>query len=472
MSLFDADDYLVLAAPPSDPPVEAQPLALVDEDVIAEREAALVEATNPDPEAGEPEVVDERIVEPPPAEPVPAEPVPAEPVLAEPVPAEPVLAEPVPAEPVLAEPVPPVAAAAEVPVARAPSVDALWAAVRFQGDAVAALRSAERAPVHAYLLLGPAGAGPRAAARAFASALLCPRGGCGDCDACRRAMAEQHPDLVVVEREGASISVEQAREIIRLALRSPVEGSRKVLVLVDFHLVQQAGPTLLKIIEEPPASTVFVILAEHLPPELVTIASRCVRIDFRGLGADEITAVLVDEGAAPDRAAKAATAAAGNLDRARLLAADDRLAQRVEFWQSVARRLDGTGAAAAALATEAVALLDAAAVGPLEARHKAELAAFEARVEATGQRGAAGQRKDLQDRHRRELKRLRDDELRFGLSILQRELLVLLAGADPVLARRAGQGLDAVSAAAQHLERNPSVPLLLQALFLKLHPPR
>ncbi len=356
---------------------------------------------------------------------------------------------------------------------RRPSVDALWAPVRFQEGAVAALRGAERAPTHAYLLLGPAGAGPRAAARAFATALLCPSGGCGVCATCVRTMAEQHPDLVVVEREGPSISVDQAREIIRLALRSPVEGARKVLVLVDFHLVQQAGPTLLKIIEEPPASTVFVVLAEHLPPELVTIASRCVRVDFRGLRPEEIITVLVDEGATPERAAKAAASSAGNLDRARLLVTDDRLAQRVEFWQSVPRRLDGTGAAASSLAAEAVALLDAAAVGPLEARHQAELAAFEARLEATGQqRGSAGQRKELQDRHRRELKRLRDDELRLGLSILQREQLARMAGDDAVMARRAGQGLDAVTAATQHLERNPSVPLLLQALFLKLHPPR
>ena len=67
---------------------------------------------------------------------------------------------------------------------------------------------------------------------------------------CVRAVAGLHPDLLTVEREGASINVEQAREIIRLAMRSPLEGTRKVLVLVDFHLVMNAGPTLLKVIED------------------------------------------------------------------------------------------------------------------------------------------------------------------------------------------------------------------------------
>src|SRR5207244_6238029 len=60
-------------------------------------------------------------------------------------------------------------------------------------------------------------------------------------------------DLVVVERTGPFISVDQAREIVRQASLSPVEGGRKVLLLVDFHLVQNAAPMLLKIIEEPPA---------------------------------------------------------------------------------------------------------------------------------------------------------------------------------------------------------------------------
>src|ERR1700733_14877896 len=158
----------------------------------------------------------------------------------------------------------------------------LYAGVVGQHKALASLRAAALRPVHAYLFVGPPGTGKAAAATSFAAALLCPNtpGGDGRCETCRRVLAGVHPDVINIEREGPAISIQVARQVTTLAATSPVEGDRKVLVLHDFHLVQAAGPALLKTVEEPPASTVFVILAEHVPPELITIASRCVRIDF------------------------------------------------------------------------------------------------------------------------------------------------------------------------------------------------
>jgi DNA polymerase-3 subunit delta' len=336
-----------------------------------------------------------------------------------------------------------------------------------QERAVAQLRAAARSPVHAYLLVGPPGGGKRPAARAFAAALLCPRGGCGECDVCRRVLADVHPDAVVVEREGAYISVAQAREIQRLALRSPNEGHRKVLTLVDFHLVREAAPTLLKIVEEPPASTVFVILAEHVPPELVTIASRCVRIDFGRLAPGELRVALAAEGVDAEVAARVAAAADGRLDRARLLASDPEFESRRRAWQSVPSRLDGTGATVWGLAAELVELLGSAAVGPLEARHAEERAALEARIERSGERGAG--RRLLVERHRRELRRLRADELRYGLA-------TLAAAYRDALSRGTGDAraclasLEALQAASEAIVRNPSEILFLQALLLRLTP--
>jgi DNA polymerase-3 subunit delta' len=338
-----------------------------------------------------------------------------------------------------------------------------------QAAAVAQLEAAARSPVHAYLFVGPPGGGKRPAARAFAAALLCPRGGCGECDVCVRVLAEVHPDVVVVEREGASISVPQAQEIRRLAVRTPNEGKRKVLVLVDFHLVREAGPTLLKIVEEPPPSTVFVILAEHVPPELVTIASRCVRIDFGRLLPGELVRALVAEGVNPALAERVAVAAEGRLDRARLLAVDPDFERRRHVWQSLISRLDGTGATVALLANELVQLLGSAAVGPLEARHAEERAAVEARIERSGERGAG--RKQLQDRHRRELRRLRADELRYGLALIAAVYRDALAtGAAPGAARGYLQSLEAIQAASEAIVRNPSELLFLQALLLRLTP--
>jgi DNA polymerase III subunit delta' len=342
--------------------------------------------------------------------------------------------------------------------------ESLWDGVVAQPAAVSLLRSAAMAPVHAYLLVGPPGSGKRAAARAFAASLLCPHGGCNRCDVCARCLAEIHPDLVVVEREGASISVDQAREIVRLAMRSPLEGRRKVLVLVDFHLVTNAAPTVLKILEEPPESTVFAVLAEHLPPDFVTIASRCVEVPFAALSEATITNVLVAEGIDLSTAQRAAASAACRLDRARLLVHDTNVEQRASFWRTAASRLDGSGAAAAVCAAEALALVDAAAVGPLEARQAEELATLESRLEITGTRGAVGARKDLADRHKRELKRLRDDELRVGLAILARTYRDAALLGQP----GAGAAAELILHRSVELARNPNLSLFLMAMFAAL----
>jgi DNA polymerase III subunit delta' len=327
------------------------------------------------------------------------------------------------------------------------------------------LKAAAKQPVHAYLFVGPPGTGKRQAARAFAATLLCEAGGEDDCVTCGLVLDERHPDFVVVEREGASIRVGQARDIIRLAARSPVEGDRKVLLLTDFHLVEEAGPALLKTIEEPPASTIFVILAEQVPPELVTIASRCVRIDFPPLSADAIANALVADGIDTAAAAAAAASAGGRLDRARLLASDAGFVARRDAWLAVPSRLDGTGAAVAKVVDELVALLDES-VAPLKVRQQEEVAVLEERMERYGEKGSAA--KELEDRHRRELRRLRTDELRWGLSLLAgvyRDRAVESTG--PSL-RAATSALEALATAGEELIRNPNETLQMQALLLRL----
>ena len=341
----------------------------------------------------------------------------------------------------------------------------LFAGFIGQERAVAQLRGAASSPVHAYLLVGPPGTGKRAAARSFAAALLCPDGGCGACDACTRALGGVHPDVVVRERTGAYITVGDAREIGRIAALSPVEGRRKVLVLVDFHLVEHAAPALLKAIEEPPATTVYVILAEHVPPELVTIASRCARIDFDPVPAARLASALVREGMDPGLAAETAEASGGRPDRARLLASDTGFAARRQAWHDVPQRLDGTGAAAAVLADELLAGLETV-VEPLAARQAAELAELAERVRLYGDR--PGERKDLEARHKREERRIRTDELRFGLATLAAAYRDPLADPVPGGPGPALAAVQAVTAANEALARNPNVMLLLQALLVRL----
>src|SRR5262249_55344493 len=157
----------------------------------------------------------------------------------------------------------------------------LWSEVVGQDNLVAQLRAAAADPTHAYLFVGPPRVGPRAAARAFAAEVLSAGASSEEAERHRRlAAAHHHPSIIVGQRVGASILAEQARDIVRRAQMSPPEGSLQVLVLTDFHLVTTAAPILLKSIEEPPPGTIFVILADEVPADLVTIASRCVRFDF------------------------------------------------------------------------------------------------------------------------------------------------------------------------------------------------
>ena len=342
---------------------------------------------------------------------------------------------------------------------------ALYAEVIGQDRAIAQLRAYAQSPVHAYLFVGPPGTGKQVAARSFAAQVLCGDGGCADCEICRRVLEGVHPDVIVFERRGASLLLDDAREISRRAATSPVEGARKVLVLTDFHLVEEVGPALLKTIEEPSPGTVFIVLAEQVPPELVTIASRCVRIDFAPLAPATVAEVLVGEGVAASTAEQVAVAAGGRLDRARLLAGDPGFAARLAAWRDVPNRLDGTGAAVVTLAEELRAAIDTV-LEPVRAAHQQEVTEIEERAREYGERGPG---RDLETRHRREERRARADELRAGLATLAGHYRDRLASG--VTSAEAGRCLNAVAAidaANEALIRNPNEVLWLQALLLRL----
>lgn len=337
-----------------------------------------------------------------------------------------------------------------------------------QDEVVSQLKAVCESPVHAYLFVGGAGTGKRAAARAFGASLLCDAGGCGECSTCVRVLAENHPDFIVVERKGAAISIDQAREITRQASLSPVEASRKVITLVDFHLVNEAAPALLKTIEEPPVSTVFIVLVEQVPRELVTIASRCATIEFRALSESDVAARLANEGIELDLANELAILAGGNLDRARALVGDPQFRARHEAWSSVPAHLDGTGATAARLAEQLLASVGTV-VEPLVIEQAAELDAIEERAKQYGVKEES--RKDVLDRHKREQRRLRTDELRFGLATLAAAYRDRLKSeSNSTMAKHWLNALTALQESGESLIRNPNETLMIQALLLKLSP--
>ena len=343
----------------------------------------------------------------------------------------------------------------------------LWDAVVGQEAAVDLLRHSLNEPIHAYLFLGPTGSGKREGARAFAAALLCRNGACGVCRDCTLALHGEHPDVAEIVREGPAISSDQADDIVHRSALAPVEGARKVLILDEFHLLApMVAAKLLKTIEEPPPSTVFLVLADQLVPDLITIASRCVRVTFRVLLDDVVAAALQADGISERIAAEAARAAAGNLDRARLLATDHGLFERRAAFASVPARLDGSGIRVAQLTDELLGLIDAAAE-PLKDRHTHELADLEIRVAQTGERNAG--RKTMEERHRRELRRYRTDELRSGLGTIAaayRDRLV--NGVEGRRGLEDAEAVDHILRALEALERNPNEPLVMQALLLSL----
>ena len=336
-----------------------------------------------------------------------------------------------------------------------------WRKLVGQHDARDRLEVSAVNPVHAYLFVGTLGSGSIPAAFGFAGLIL---GGPAHNERdIRLAVDQTHPDVVAIEPEGATLRVTEAEQIIQAGLRSPVEGDRKVIVVKGVDAIEEAAVgKLLKVIEEPPASTVFVLLAEVVPPGLITIASRCVRVEFGPVSPQEITRALQARGVDPARAEAAAIASGGDVGRAELLAGDNSLVLRAQMWGEVPSRLDGTGSTVVSLVNELRAGMDGAQEA-LETRHAEELAALEARVEQTGERGSG--RSHLVARHKREIRRQRSDELRFGLSILARKYRDrLLAGADPA----AEAAVDLIQQAAKNMNRNPNETLQLQALLIGL----
>lgn len=359
------------------------------------------------------------------------------------------------------------APATDGPPTPAPAgADDPWHDVVGQDAAVRALAAAVHEPVHAYLLVGPPGSGKLALARGFAAELL--SAGATDGEArlrhVRLALAGHHPDLRTVEPEGNTFRKGDAERVVRNATLAPVEGRRKVVVADGCeNMEDEAAGYLLKSVEEPPASTVFVLLATEVVPELVTIASRCVRVELRSLPAEVVAARLVAEGVDTDRAATAAAAAGGDLDRARTLATDDRLALRHQAWREAPHRLDGTGHVAATVVAELQSMIGEA-LGPLQERQAAEVAALEEQIERFGLRGSG--RKDLEARHKREVRRFRTAELRFGLATLAAAYRDALAAHG---ARRAlVEATTRIDAAAVALDRYPNETLLLQSLMANL----
>jgi DNA polymerase-3 subunit delta' len=195
---------------------------------------------------------------------------------------------------------------------------------------------------HAFLFSGMAGSGKFATAQEFAKALNCfdPQDydACGSCGACHKLEEGMHPDLVLVGSDGATIKLEQIRELRKRFRFRPFEGKFRVVIIQDAQkLAEPTENSLLKILEEPPEANVFILLTPEPQMLLPTIVSRCCQVRFQPYE-DEIVAECLVRGGGISRedAAGIARLAAGSMEKARLLTEGDRVAS----WKEVIGRLE------------------------------------------------------------------------------------------------------------------------------------
>lgn len=353
-----------------------------------------------------------------------------------------------------------------------------------QEQAVAFLAQAAARPHHAYVFAGPEGSGKQLAARAFVAALLCERRGCGECRACRLALAERHPNVFVVEPEGREIHVQTVREEVwHPAYRTPPEPGRKVFVIREAdRLNPAAADVLLKVLEEPPADAVLLLLSAraHELPE--TVLSRCHVVTFRPLAEPFVVETLISEGAPPELARVAARLSGGNLGRARRLATVEGLGFRDVARDAMARAREGPAGALAA-ADLVLAAAEAYRKGLAE-EFRAELEPFldeRGRVEEA-YRGAVRRIETRQKRRERRAERDFLDRVLLACSALLRDRVVAALGGGPELLLNAdldpGRGSvpadaraiaaieEARAALAEDLNLNPR--LVLEEAFLRL----
>ena len=368
-----------------------------------------------------------------------------------------------------------------------------------QDDIVALLRGAARAAdpamTHSWLFTGPPGSGRSVAARAFAAALQCADGGCGECHECHTALTGAHADVEIVSPAGLSYGVGETRELVTRAALAPTRGRWQVTIVEDAdRFTEQALNALLKSIEEPPPRAVWLLCAPSAEDLLPTIRSRCRLVTLRIPRVDELADHLAGEGVDRAVAAFASRAAQSHVGRARRLARDpDAQRRRREVLEVPAQVATVGGCFTAAANLVDAARDDAAAV--VESLDAAETTALKEALGDIGgrgrtrPRGAAGALSDLEKRQRSRATRTQRDSLDralLDLAAFYRDVLVVQLGAGIELVnvdlaatvQRLAQAstpeatlrrIEAVLACREAVDLNVAPLLAVEAMALGLH---
>lgn len=229
---------------------------------------------------------------------------------------------------------------------------------------------------HAQLFLGPTGSGSLALAVAYAQYLNCENkqddDSCGTCSSCRKYNKLIHPDLhfsypffakrkeetavdyieqwrsifnenpylnlddwrhhLGEETKQANINIAECHHIIKKLSLKSFEGDYKVLIMWLPEFLDKQGNTLLKLIEEPPANTLFILVAENQDQILTTILSRTQLIKINRLKENEVKSYLMhSKGLSEERAKQIAYISDGSIQKAQNLIGEDQDGKESKF---------------------------------------------------------------------------------------------------------------------------------------------
>lgn len=312
----------------------------------------------------------------------------------------------------------------------------------------AALLSAVEDPTamtHSWLFTGPPGSGRSIAAKVFATALVCPQGGCGECEQCRSAAAGSHPDILWISTTGAVIPVDEVRKVVLEAAKLPGVARWRVVVIEDADRLNESGANaLLKSVEEPPKHTVFLLCTPSTDPRdiAITLRSRCRHVYVPTPAPQQVENVLLSDatlGLTAEQAKWAAGVSGGHIGRARRLASDEKARAKRATALKLPKLVYEPGAVYRFTA-ELVAKATEEAASTMEAKDAAEKAELESslgmgskgRGVAKSQRGATGQIKALEKEQDARRKRMMRDALDLALidvAGLYRDAMMVAAGA-------------------------------------------